>query len=206
MRSLVRIPACLIAVATLALAGCNMTPDTPERLAAERAAEANRLFSEGLVAQRAGRAFDAAGYYRRAVELNPNLYAAWNNLGVVLMEQNLNLDAAASFKRALEVSDDPHDPRPYENLGLLYDNAGFSDQALEYYRLALEREPHSPAALRGTALAARRLQRGDERLAEAMRRGLMVETDPKWREVFEREKLRIEDQLRQQEKARREGR
>ena len=71
--------------------------------------------------------------------------------------------------------------------------------------MALDRDANWVPALRGTALAARKLNKSDERLADVMRRGLMIETDPKWREVFQRERVRIEGALREQEKARASG-
>lgn len=189
------------------LAGCTADLNQrPDDSAGQRAIEANRLLSEGVHAQKAGRLDAATDFYKRSVELNPNLSAAWNNLGIVLMEQVRYLDAAAAFKRAAEVSTDPNDARPYANLGLVYNDAGFSEQSLQYYQLALDRDPNWLPALRGTALAARKLNKSDDRLAEAMRRGLMVETDIKWRDVFERERLRIDGALREQERSRAAGR
>lgn len=179
---------------------------TADNSASERYTESSRLLQEGIAAQKAGHLDSAAEFYLRSVELNPNSYAAWNNLGTVRTEQNRFLDAAAAFKRSAEVSTDPHDARPYENLGLVYNNAGFSEQALQYYQLALDRDANWLPALRGTALAARKLNKVDERLAETMRRALMIETDEKWREIFQGERLRIEGSLREQEKTRRDGR
>lgn len=200
------LPLCL-ALALAAFPGCvadlHQSADTT---ASERSAEASRLLGAGVDAQAHGHFDTAADFYKRSLELEPTSYVAWHNLGTVLTEQHKYLDAAAALKRSLEYCADPHDARPYSNLGLVYNNAGFSEQALQYYGLALERDANWIPALRGTALAARKMNKVDEHLAETMRRALMIETDEKWREIFQGERLRIEGSLREQEKARRDGR
>jgi len=189
-----------LCAACLAIAGCQADLGRQADTGADRLAESNRLVSMGVEAQHRNKLDDAIGYYRRALELNPNTPVAWNNMGTALMTQGHYLDAAAALKRAADVNPDPHDARPYENLGLVYYNAGFAEQSLQYYEMALERDANWLPALRGTALAARKLNKSNEHLAETMRRALMIETDPKWRDVFERERLRIEAQLREQNK------
>ena len=195
-----------LAAAALLAVGCTADLNTgPVTTPSERLTEANRLVTQGIAAQHEGKLDTAADFYKRSIELNPNAPMAWNNLGTVLMTQGHYLDAAAALKRAAEVNPDPHDPRAFENLGLVYYNAGFAEQSLQYYEMALDRDANWVPALRGTALAARKLNKSDERLADVMRRGLMIETDPKWREVFQRERVRIEGALREQEKARASG-
>ncbi len=191
------------AIAAAALLGaCAADLERPAESNADRLAEAERLTALGHEAQKDGKPSKAADFYKRAVELNPNQPAAWNNLGVVLMEIGVPMDAAAALKRGIEVNENPYDPTGYENLGMLYYNQGFAEQALLYYEMALDRQANSLPALRGTALAARKLNKYDDALADEMRRALMLETDPGWRDVFQRERLRIEAQLRERDKAR----
>jgi len=199
----VRAASAILGAAMLVMASCAADlAGTPDNSGAERIAESNRLITLGVSAQQSDRPESAADYYRRALELNPNAPVAWNNLGTVMMQQGKYLDAAAALKRAAEINPDGNDARPYENLGLVYYNAGFAEQSLQYYQMSLERDANWIPSLRGTALAARKLNKADERLADVMRRGLMVETDEKWRVVFERERLRIEGSLREKDKSR----
>jgi len=193
----------VVAAGVTWLVGCAADLNNPSAMSvADRLDEANRLVALGVSAQESNDLDTALVYYKRSLELNPNAVVPWHNLGLVLMEQGHYLDAAAALKRAAEVNPDPHDARPFASLGLLYYKAGFAEQSLEYYTMSLERDPNWLPSLRGTALSAAKLNKSDQRLADVMRRGLMIETDPKWRDVFERQRLRVEGQLREKEKAR----
>lgn len=168
-----------------------------------RMKEAYDLSLKAQEAQKQGKTAEAIEYYQRSVALQPNLRGAWNNLGVLLMEQRMYLNAAEAFKRESDLA--PEDPRPLENLGLVYFNAGFADQAMTQYFRALERDPNWIPALRGIALSSRRLVQADQRIADVLRRALMLETDPEWRKIFEQERLRVENQLREQSDMERNG-
>ena len=179
-------------------AGCHSIPvppdesDTPNA----RSKEAYELSLKAQEAQKNGKTEQAIDYYQRAAMLQPNFRGVWNNLGVLLMSQNRFIDAAEAFKREADLA--PEDPRPLENLGLVYYTAGFADQAMTYYFSSLDRDPNWVPALRGVALSSRRLVQADQKTADVLRRALMVETDPEWRKVFEQERLRVENQLREQ--------
>lgn len=190
-------------VGTLAvLSGCKTTHMSPEELSAEerdrRIRESYRQFAAGQRAQKAGNLEEARGYYTQAVDNNPDLSAAWNNLGIVLMEGDKPdyLNAAASLRKAAELS--PSDPRPYENLGLVYRRAKWFEDSVRYYGMSLERDPNYLPSLRGYVLGAVEISKIDETLLEHVKRALLIETDPAWRLEFERFKLRTEGELRNQ--------
>jgi len=191
----------LAASTLLALSGCNAQADlnNPESVNTNRNAEAYRLSIEAQQAQRAGRNTDAITLYQRAAELQPNMPGVWNNLGVLLMERQLYLDAVTAFKREADIS--PEDPRPYENLGLAYSEAQHAEESIKYYELALERDPNRVESLRGLARVSRARAAADPKIADHLRRALLLETDPTWRKFFENERIRVESQLREEKES-----
>lgn len=181
------------------LTGCKTTHMSSDELDAEardrRLRESYRLFAAGQRAQKGGRLDEAREYYAQAVDLNPELSAAWNNLGIVLMDKEKPdyLNAAGAFRKSADLS--PTDPRPYENLGLTYRRAKWYDESVRYYGMSLERDPNYLPSLRGYALGAIETAKVDETLLEHVKRALLIETDPAWRLEFERYKLRVEGEL-----------
>jgi len=131
--------------------------------------------------------------YRAALAISGEMPDAWNNLGVLLMEEGDLVAAADAFTIAMQQS--PTDPRPAENLGLVYSRAGWVEDSLKYYDVALERSPNYLPALRGAIKQAHLLGEADEKRLEQVRRALMLETDERWRLVFERERVRIAGRL-----------
>lgn len=166
--------------------------DEPLREAASLATEADR-------SMRAGRHDQAIELGRRAVALQPSLGAAWNNLGISLMETGQNMDAVQAFQRAADVS--PADPKPYENLGLLYMRVGWGEDALRYYQLSLERDPNWLPSLRGMSLQTRKLGRADHTVLDALDRAVMLENDAGWKPVIERERMRVRAMVDARDKA-----
>lgn len=79
--------------------------------AREHYATATKLYKEG-------KHDEALEEYRNALELDDQLYAAWNNMGQLLMEQNNYADAVSAFQIAARI--EPTDPRPLYNTGLAY--------------------------------------------------------------------------------------
>ncbi len=159
----------------------------------QRLSKAMELARRAQDAQKAGRDEEAIALYRQSLDQSRTLASVWNNLGLLLMKRGDRMDAADMFRAAADVS--PTDPKPYLNVALAYDEAGWSERALEYYIKSLERDPRYIDALRGAAQSARLLQMADEACLERVRSALLLETDPKWRAFFQREQLRIEGRM-----------
>ena len=191
-----RILACTL-VATLALAGCNSTSKSQIEIDVaarnEQMAQGAALAREAQINQKNGHTVLATRQYRDAVTLNPELPAAWNNLGILLMEQKEYMNAATAFRRAADLL--PSDPRPYENLGLCYRSARHVKESIEYYGKSLERDGNWLPSLRGAILGAMELQIVDELLLERVDRALLIETDAAWRLELGRYKLRAQGEL-----------
>jgi tetratricopeptide (TPR) repeat protein len=73
---------------------------------------AEKAFSRGFAAKKAGNINKAIYHYEKAVRLNPNNSAAWNNLANCYRIKERYYDAIAAYERALEIK--PND-RLYKN-------------------------------------------------------------------------------------------
>lgn len=162
-------------------------------------AEAMRLLGEAQRAQTAGDMPKAQDLYIAALKLEPAAGAGWNNLGLVFMKQGKAMEAAEAFKQAADRL--PGDPRPYENLGLVYGERSHAEESMKYYLLSLERDPNWLASLRGLSVQTRKLGVADHTIMDALDRAVMLDNDPQWRPVLERERMRVRAMLDAREKA-----
>lgn len=74
--------------------------DAYTRAAAQQGLNVDTLSALGSANLRLGRLGQAEGLLRRAVEVAPDFPPAWNNLGVLLMEQGNVAEATEVFRRA----------------------------------------------------------------------------------------------------------
>ncbi|MBX3321631.1 MAG: tetratricopeptide repeat protein [Phycisphaeraceae bacterium] len=186
----------LVVCAMLVPAGCGSSPKraaNTSQVPPSRGPEADAMIARADVLAARGNSEGAASLYREALSIAPDRYIAWNNLGVELMNLGNNIDAVAAFKVAADLS--PRDPRPLANVGLVYQNIGWAQDALEYYERSLQRDPAFLDALRGWALAEEHLNYASLESLERIKRATLMESDPQWREFFERRRFRIQDQL-----------
>ncbi|MCY4566261.1 MAG: tetratricopeptide repeat protein, partial [Gammaproteobacteria bacterium] len=89
---------------------------------------------------------DAEAFFRRAVDLAPDFWLAWINLGAALNEQQKFDEADTAYKQALQLK--PESVFTLEKLGAnsLFD--GRHEDAVNYLEAALERDPaHFPSLL-----------------------------------------------------------
>ena len=162
----------------------------------QRLGDAVRLAEQAERAMQRGRRDEAIALYRQSIEASPDLALAWHNLGVLLMEQHNYIDAVEAFKAAADLA--PQDPRPYYMIGVAYDHQGWAEPSLSYFVRSLERSPNYVPALRGAVRASKRLDMADRASLERARRALAVDPDPAWRQIEQREALRIEGVLKQE--------
>ncbi len=121
-------------------------------------------------------------HYQAAIARFPEFAAAWNNLGVIFLSQDRYFEAAEVFARAADLS--PADPRPMFNLALTWDRARYYEDALDFYNQSLARDPNYLPAINGAVRAERVLNRASYETLERIRRALLMERDPKWREFL----------------------
>ena len=93
---------------------------------------ANVLYSLGQYARSGER-------YRQVVELDPDFWEAWNNLGTVLSYDSDNEAAVAAYYRALALN--PHYADAHYNLADTLEDLGRLPEAREHWLTYLELEP-----------------------------------------------------------------
>ncbi len=165
-----------------------------------RRAEARAAFSTAEQARTAGNTEQAIEAYEQAVALDSTLAEAWNNLGVLRLEQGTYLEAADAFRRALATAA-PEDPRPARNLGYTYAQAGWAEEALKHYETALDRSPNDLGALRGAVRVTRELNIASPTALDRVRNALLVDRDEAWRRVYFSEESRIREAMQAEERA-----
>lgn len=194
-----------------AAGGCASTASRTSTAAESAAAadarmrEAHALLIQADQARKSGKATEAVELYRRSLGLDGANAAAWHNLGTLLIEQKDYMAAASSLRSAADLA--PADPRPLESLGLTYFRAGYDDQAMRHYMESLQRDPNWLGSIRGVAMCSYRLNQASDDILTVVSRGVMIERDSEWRTMLQREKIRVEQQLKaEKEAARRDGR
>lgn len=137
-----------------------------------------------------GKEDEALAEYRKALELDDKLYAAWNNMGQLLMGQKNYADAVAAFQIAANI--EPTDPRPHYNIGLAYQRVGWAQDAYHSYEQSLSRDSNYIPAMRGLTRSAEMLGSGDRALLEVIKQAQLRERDEQWRDYFRAQYQRVE--------------
>ena len=196
--------AILVAAAPLALMGCNGSDkaDGGDASAAiarppvnESIIKAQEAAAKGQEYALGDRPIEAIDQYRRAIALYREFPAAWNNLGLLLMNQNRGMEASEAFKTAGDLA--PTDPRPIKNLGDVWQKQLYFDEAYRRYEQALERDPNFQPALQEAIRIDSLRDTRTEVTAARIQRALMQETDPAWREFLLRQKVLADRNVRE---------
>jgi len=108
----------------------------------------------------------AEAHYRESLAIEPQP-AIYNDLGFVLERMGLSEDAAAAYRKALEL--DPKSAAAHYNLGSSLARSGSYGEAERHLRAALAVDPDSAAAHRALAEVLQNLGRGDEARQEMER-------------------------------------
>jgi tetratricopeptide (TPR) repeat protein len=133
----------------------------------------------GEMCRQAGLLAEGEQAARRAVALQPNLTAAWNNLGIILQEA-LKLDESrASLERALALG--PDDAQTINNLANTFKRLGLAEEAEKRWRAALELRPDYAEAY--SNLANLYNDQGEYDRAEAMARRA-IELSPRLADAY----------------------
>ena len=110
-----------------------------------------------------GKYSEAAGNYKRVVDLNPNDARAWNGLGVALEDSGDGQAAAQAFQKALSANPDLTDAM--FNLARSQLDHGDPSAAAQSFRAVLQQTPNDASAHSGLAQAL--LKEGNEAAAES---------------------------------------
>ncbi|HET8945949.1 MAG TPA: tetratricopeptide repeat protein [Candidatus Polarisedimenticolia bacterium] len=86
-----------------------------------------------------GRRKDAEARYARAVKLDKNFAAAWNNLGVVRYALGHKSEAKIAYRKAVAIQ--PNYALAWYNLGVVLDAENFYTEAIHAYERAFALDP-----------------------------------------------------------------
>ena len=86
-----------------------------------------------------GRRKDAETHFQKAVKLNPEFAAAWNNLGVVRLTLGKKTEAATAYRKALKIQ--PNYALAWYNLGVALDRQNHYEESLKAYETAFVLDP-----------------------------------------------------------------
>ena len=153
-------------------------------------AEAIALFNEASQLHENGDFENALIKYRESIQKDNTIFAAWNNMGQLLMQEKNYADAVSAYKIASDLQ--IADPRPDYNIGLAYQIIGWGEESFDHFDRSLDRDPNYLPSLRGIVRSAEMLGSGDQRILDFIRSGQLRETDDQWREYFDRQRFRVE--------------
>ena len=120
-------------------------------MAQPQAGGANAANEAGVEHLRRSEFIDAIAAFRKAVEIDPKLVRAWNNLGSALAQAGDMQDSVDAFKRAVALS--PEDLQLRMNLGIALRAMGDADAALEQFRLVARERASDPEVHQQLGLA-----------------------------------------------------
>ena len=103
---------------------------------------------------------EALSFYQKAVKLNPNLDAAYNNMGAAQQALGRLEEAIFCFRTALKLR--PDNAEAYCNLGNAYQSLGRFNDAIFCYKKTIERKPENPEAYNNMGAALKHLGRLEE--------------------------------------------
>ncbi|MFX1494507.1 MAG: tetratricopeptide repeat protein [Promethearchaeota archaeon] len=99
----------------------------------------------------------AAECFKKIIELHPDDYRAWYNLGIAYFNLKNTEDALAAYQRAIQIK--PDYMYCYYNIGLLYEaQKGELETALQYYEKALSYNKNFTYALQASSDVRQKLE------------------------------------------------
>lgn len=180
----------------LLLAACQGRPAAEPSSDQVRITAATAAMEEADAAYKSKRYDDAINGYSAAIRSYNDLPMAWNNMGKAYLQRNQSGDklaAANCFKTAGDL--DRVDWRPVANVGAIYHELGYFEDAANWYAQALERDPNAWLPLVNSILVDQLRDVRSEETADRIRRALFLTDDPQWRDYLKRQKELVEGRL-----------
>lgn len=115
------------------------------------------------VAMRAKQWSDAQVLLERALEIAPDFFQCWMDLGLAHQEQDRTDDALAAFEHAIRL--EPNRPNPYAAVGTTNGMAGRHDAAIEAFDKALDLDEGHATALAGLGHVLKTIGRVEDGIA-----------------------------------------
>ncbi len=133
----------------------------------------------------------AKGFFQRAIAADAYFGPAYNNMGIVYLDEENYFEAARCFDQAVHLM--PNDPAPRIHLGIVYENAGQFQNALEQFSQALVLSPGSMDALEAVTRVQVRLENVDDKTVEHLRIIASRGSDATWQSWATRVLIRLGD-------------
>jgi tetratricopeptide (TPR) repeat protein len=118
-------------------------------------------------------------FFQEAIGADRFYGPAYNNLGLVYLEEGNYFQAAKTFDESIKLM--PNDPSPRLHLGMVYEEAGQLAPALEQFNHALELAPDSMECSQAVARVRVKLGQFDKDVILKLREIAARGTDPSWR-------------------------
>ncbi len=115
------------------------------------------------VAMRAKQWGDAEMLLERALELAPDYYQGWMDIGMARQEQDKTDAAIEAYEHVTRLK--PHKPHGYTSAGTVYAMIGKHDEAMQRFEKAIEVEPGNFGALSGMGHVLKTIGKQDEAIA-----------------------------------------
>jgi len=109
--------------------------------------------------------------YDRAIALNPNDTAAYNNRGLAYADLNKHERAIKDYDKAIALN--PALAEAYSNRGLAYAELNKYERAIEDYDKAIELNPNYAAAYGNRGIAYSKIQRYEESARDLKKTGIL---------------------------------
>ncbi len=109
-----------------------------------RTTEARLINNGGVMSYHNGQYEKALDLFKKAIDLDPTMTEAYNNLGLTYTEINEEEKATEAFKTAISLS--PELAAAYNNLGYVFYRLGSYREAIEMYNEAIGRSKDSSSA------------------------------------------------------------
>lgn len=105
----------------------------------EKEFEAIQFNNIGVAWYEKGNYEKAIGYFKKAVNSNPDLGEAFNNLGVAYAKQGDYSKAIDCYKKA--TLNNPNYATPFNNTGVAFYKLGYLEKAIKYFEKAIKADP-----------------------------------------------------------------
>lgn len=139
-------------------------------------------YQYGAALERNGEFDKAVAQFRKALEMNPDYANAYNYLGFMFADKNVNIEEASKLiEKAL--SFEPENGAFLDSMGWVYYRQGKFDKAVEYIQRAIKTVAKDSVVFDHLADALLKLGKRDEALANYQK---AAELDPKNKEISEK--------------------
>ncbi|OBQ43833.1 MAG: hypothetical protein AN484_10140, partial [Aphanizomenon flos-aquae WA102] len=128
-------------------------------------------------------------HYRKAIELDPKLAIAYNNLGITLNDQKKYDEAVTAYQKAIEL--DPNYAIAYYNLGNDLSDQKKLEEAVAAYQKAIEFDPKYATAYYNLGNTLKDQKKLDEAVAAYQK---AIELDPKFAIAYYNLGIALKDQ------------